>query len=129
MVFYNPKNKKCYLKEPKSTGELEKIYGYLMKECKNTQDIKKFGSKEVFELPNIPYIFSLYFLIFLGFNIFRYLFLCMRSQPLTGTLHRWDLLYSSEWPSDNRVGCRISQISKNIFKFNIYYFREPNAYD
>jgi MFS transporter, DHA1 family, tetracycline resistance protein len=41
-----------------------------MKECKNTGAIKKPGFKEVFELSNIPYMFFLYFLIFLGLNIF-----------------------------------------------------------
>jgi MFS transporter, DHA1 family, tetracycline resistance protein len=70
VMFYIPKNKECYLKEPESTGKMEKIYGYLMKECKNTREIKKPGFKEVFELPNIPYMFFLYFLIFLGFIIF-----------------------------------------------------------
>ena len=70
VMFYIPKNKECYLKEPESTRKMEKIYGYLMKECKNTRAIKKSGFKEVFELSNIPYMFFLYFLIFLGFNIF-----------------------------------------------------------
>jgi MFS transporter, DHA1 family, tetracycline resistance protein len=67
VMFYIPKNKECYLKEPESTG---KIYGYLTKECKNTRSIMKPGFKEVFELLNIPYMFFLYFLLFLGFNIF-----------------------------------------------------------
>ena len=75
MIFYIPKNKECYLKEPENTRKMEKIYGYLMKECKNTREIKKPGFKEVFGLPNIPYIFFLYFLIFLGFNIFYTAFL------------------------------------------------------
>jgi hypothetical protein len=69
-MFYIPQNKECYLKEPESMGKMKKIYGYLMKECKNTREITKPGFKEIFELPNIPYMFFLYFLIFLGFNIF-----------------------------------------------------------
>jgi len=70
VIFYIPKNKECYLKEPENTRKMEKIYGYLMKECKNTREITKPCFKEVFGLPNIPYMFFLYFLIFLGFNIF-----------------------------------------------------------
>ena len=61
VMFYIPKNKECYLKEPESNWKMEKIYGCLMKECKNTREIMKPGFKEVFELPNIPYMFFLYF--------------------------------------------------------------------
>ncbi len=86
VMFYIPKNKECYLKEPESNGKMEKIYGYLMKECKNMREIMKPGFKEVFELPNIPDIFFLYFLIFLGFNIFY------TSFPLhTIAVLNWDI--------------------------------------
>jgi len=130
VMFYIPKNKECYLKEPESTGKMEKIYGYLMKEYKNMREIKKPGFKEVFELPNIPYMFFLYFLIFLGFNIFYTSFPLHAIAVLNWDIAQMgDLLHSSECPPDNRAGYRASQSFKKISRFNTYYFWEPNAYD
>ena len=70
IIFYIPKNKECSLEEPEDTGNIKKIDGYLIKECKTKREIRKPAFKEVFKLPNVPYMFVLYFLIFLGFNIF-----------------------------------------------------------
>lgn len=129
VMFYIPKNKECYLKEPESTGKTGKIYCYLMKECKNTGAIKKPGFKEVFELSNIPYMFFLYSLIFLGLNIFYTAFpLCDCSSEL-GHCIDGDLLHSSECPPDNRAGYHASPSFKKISRFNTSNFWEPNAYD
>jgi len=66
------------LKESKPTSEeilvpeegtIRKVFGQECKDCYNI-DPKKPGLRDVFKLKYIPFLLMLYFLIFLGFNIF-----------------------------------------------------------
>lgn len=70
IIFYLPENKECSLEEPTATENIQKFFGYEIKECKTTRETRKPTFREVLKLPNIPYMLGLYFIIFLGFNIF-----------------------------------------------------------
>lgn len=70
VIFYIPEDKECSLDKPEVTWNIRKIYGHSIKECKNTRNVRKLSFKEVFKLPNIPYMLCLYFLLFLGSGIF-----------------------------------------------------------
>jgi DHA1 family tetracycline resistance protein-like MFS transporter len=71
IMFYIPENKECSFDEPAGSEGMKKVFGYEIKECKTTREkTGKPSFREVFKLPNIPYMLGLYFLIFLGFNIF-----------------------------------------------------------
>jgi DHA1 family tetracycline resistance protein-like MFS transporter len=70
IIFKIPESKKCSLEEPANTEHMQKFFGYEIKECITARETRKSAFREVLKLPNIPYMFVLYFLIFLGFNIF-----------------------------------------------------------
>jgi len=70
ILYYIPENKECSLREPEDSGNIRKFFGYEIKECRTTEEKRKPTFGEVLKLPNIPYMLVLYFLIFLGFNIF-----------------------------------------------------------
>ncbi|KKH94380.1 MFS transporter [Methanosarcina sp. 1.H.T.1A.1] len=70
IVFYIPENKECSLEGPAEAEDIRKVFGYEIKECRTTRETGKPSFREVLKLPNIPYMLGLYFLIFLGFNIF-----------------------------------------------------------
>jgi DHA1 family tetracycline resistance protein-like MFS transporter len=74
ILYYIPENKQCSLEEPADSENTRKFFGYEIKECRTTMretgETGKSAFREVLKLPNIPYMLVLYFLIFLGFNIF-----------------------------------------------------------
>ncbi len=70
IIYYIPENKECSLEEPADTDNVRKNFAYELKECRTTRETRKPTFREVSKLPNIPYMLGLYFLIFLGFNIF-----------------------------------------------------------
>jgi len=70
IVFYIPENKECSLEGPADSEDIRKVFGYEIKECRTARETGKPSFREVLKLPNIPYMLGLYFLIFLGFNIF-----------------------------------------------------------
>jgi DHA1 family tetracycline resistance protein-like MFS transporter len=74
ILFYIPENKQCSLEEPADSENTRKFFGYEIKECRTTtRETGETGKpvfREVLRIPNIPYMLVLYFLIFLGFNIF-----------------------------------------------------------
>ncbi|MDR7666440.1 MFS transporter [Methanosarcina sp. Z-7115] len=70
IIFYLPENKECSLEKPTATENIQKFFGYEIKACRTTRETRKPTFREVLKLPNIPYMLGLYFIIFLGFNIF-----------------------------------------------------------
>ena len=51
-------------------GTIRKVFSQECKECYSTTDTKKPRLQDVFKLKYIPFLLILYFLIFLGFNIY-----------------------------------------------------------
>lgn len=70
IVLYLPESKECSLAKLEEAGNVRKIFGFEIKECKNTRETKKPDFKEVMRLPHIPYMLGLYFLIDLAYNVF-----------------------------------------------------------
>ncbi len=70
ILFYLPENKECSLEGPEDASKIQKSFGFELKKCGVARKVKKPSFKEILKLPNIPYMLGLYFLIFLGFNIF-----------------------------------------------------------
>src|SRR5919106_4348502 len=50
---------------------ISKVFAQECKECYNIEDPRKLRFKDVFRLKEISFLLMLYFLIFLGFNIFH----------------------------------------------------------
>ena len=70
ILYYVPESKQCILEGSEDSRNLRKFFGYEMKVCRTTRERKKPSFREVWKLQNIPYMFILYFLIFLSYNIF-----------------------------------------------------------
>jgi MFS family permease len=70
IVYYIPEKKECSLEGPANIEDVRKVFGYEIKECRAAQETGKPSFREVLKLPDVPYMLGLYFLIFLGFNIF-----------------------------------------------------------
>ncbi len=70
IMFYVPESKECALEGPEEAENVRKIFGYEIRECRTTTEIKKPEFREILRLPYIPYMLGLYFLIDLGYNVF-----------------------------------------------------------
>lgn len=70
IMFYVPESKECTPGEPEEVENVQKIFGYEIRECKTTMEMKKPEFREILRLPDIPYMLGLYFLIDLGYNVF-----------------------------------------------------------
>ncbi|WP_292377655.1 MFS transporter [Methanosarcina sp. UBA289] len=70
IMFYVPESKECALEGPEEAENVRKIFGYEIRECRTTTEIKKPEFIEILRLPYIPYMLCLYFLIDLGYNVF-----------------------------------------------------------
>jgi DHA1 family tetracycline resistance protein-like MFS transporter len=70
VLFLLPDSQPCTIKEyPESTG-IRKVLGQEQKECYQVEEGSKTKLSEVFKLEYIPFMLVVYFLIFLGFNIY-----------------------------------------------------------
>ncbi|WP_440945254.1 MFS transporter [Methanosarcina sp. T3] len=70
VLFLLPDSRSCTLKEyPEPTG-IRKVFGQEQKECYQVEAGNKVTFREIFRLEYIPFMLVVYFLIFLGFNIY-----------------------------------------------------------
>jgi len=70
IILYLPESKSCTLKDEPGEENISKVLGQEHKRCYEIQDDEKVKLKHVLKLEHIPFMLLLYFLIFLGFNIF-----------------------------------------------------------
>jgi MFS family permease len=70
IILYLPNPPACISKEPPSPRGIAKVIGQEHKECYAPEEGKKIALKEVFKIENVPFMILVYFLIFLGFNIY-----------------------------------------------------------
>ncbi len=71
MIAFNlPESHPCFLNRDPETVNVRKVFGQEHKECFELKGGEKITLRGIFQLNNIPYLMTLYFLIFLGFNLF-----------------------------------------------------------
>ena len=70
IIVYLPNPSACISKEPPPPRGIAKVIGQEHKECYAPEEGKKIALKEVFKIENVPFMILVYFLIFLGFNIY-----------------------------------------------------------
>ena len=70
IAFKLPESHPCILNRDPESVNVRKIFGQEQKECFEFKGGEKITLREIFKLNNIPYLMILYFLIFLGFNLF-----------------------------------------------------------
>jgi MFS family permease len=70
IAFNLPESKPCLLRRDPEKVNVRKVFGQEHKPCFEMKGAEKLKTKHVFRMRNIPYLMVLYFLIFLGFNLF-----------------------------------------------------------
>jgi MFS family permease len=69
IAFYLPETNRCTYNENDGKGVM-KLFGFELRKCFEHTDKGKAMLKDVLRVKHVPYLLMLYFLIFLGFNIF-----------------------------------------------------------
>ena len=80
--IYLPESKSFDIKSRFDQLTIRKIFGQEQKSCYTINEDKKIKLADVLKIKNIPYLLLLYFLIFLGFNLFYTAFPIHASQKL-----------------------------------------------
>src|SRR5215467_8175838 len=75
-------------------GTIRKVFSQECKECYSTTDTKKPKLQDVFKLKYIPFLLILYFLIFLGFNIFYAAFPTHAAKDLKWSVTQLGIFYA-----------------------------------
>jgi len=70
IILFLPESNNCSIKGYPKTKSISKLLGQEHMECNGAENGKKITLSEVFKLEYIPFMMVLYFLIFLGFNIY-----------------------------------------------------------
>ncbi|MDY9926065.1 MFS transporter [Methanosarcina sp.] len=70
VLFLLPDSKPCEIEEYSESTGIRKVLGQEQKECYKIEAGSKITFGEVFKLEYIPFMLIVYFLIFLGFNIY-----------------------------------------------------------
>jgi MFS family permease len=70
IILYLPESKTCLLKNEPGRNNIRRIFGQEQKRCYEVEGDDEIKFKDVVKLKHIPFMLVLYFLIFLGFNIF-----------------------------------------------------------
>ncbi len=70
VLFLLPDSKPCAIEKYPEPESIRKVLGQEQKECYQVEGEKKITFSEIFKLEYIPFMIVLYFLIFLGFNIY-----------------------------------------------------------
>jgi len=70
IIFFLPETSACTMEEYPETESIRKVLGQEQKECFDVESGKDIKLRDVFRLEYIPFMLMLYFLIFLGFNIY-----------------------------------------------------------
>ena len=75
-------------------GTIRKVFSQECKECYSTTDTKKPRLQDVFKLKYIPFLLLLYFLIFLGFNIYYAAFPTHAAKDLKWSVTQLGIFYA-----------------------------------
>jgi DHA1 family tetracycline resistance protein-like MFS transporter len=75
-------------------GTIRKVFSQECKECYSTTDTKKPRLQDVFKLKYIPFLLILYFLIFLGFNVYYAAFPTHAAKDLKWSVTQLGIFYA-----------------------------------
>lgn len=70
IIFLLPEPGACTLQDHPVRKDITKVIGQEHKECNAPRQGEKLALRDVFRIENVPFMLVLYFLIFLGFNIY-----------------------------------------------------------
>jgi MFS transporter, DHA1 family, tetracycline resistance protein len=94
IIFALKESKSYVLKDTPGKDDVGKVFSFESKECYKTANPKKLKFQDVFKLRHISFLLLLYFLIFLGFNIFYTSFPIHAASGLGWTVTEMGLFFA-----------------------------------
>ncbi|RXE56923.1 MFS transporter [Methanoculleus taiwanensis] len=85
IIVWLPERRPCPITEKPEKTAIRTAFGQEQKECYRLEGERDLSIRGVFRLSHVPYILLLYFLIFLGFNIYYTAFPAYAAGPLAWT--------------------------------------------
>lgn len=95
IIFYLPESKACTVGGDLRRPEMRKVFGQEHRDCYRIDGGERVSFRSAFRLEHIPYLLLLYFLIFLGFNIYYAAFPAFAAGALAWTAAELGLYYSA----------------------------------
>ena len=94
IVFFLKETKCSILMETPEKNDVGRVFSFESKECYKTANPKRLKFRDVFKLKYISFLLVLYFLIFLGFNIFYTSFPIHAVNELGWTVTQMGIFYA-----------------------------------
>ena len=94
IVFTLKETKRSILMEIPEKNDVGRVFSFESKECYKTANPKRLKFRDVFKLKHISFLLVLYFLIFLGFNIFYTAFPIHAVNGLGWTVTQMGIFYA-----------------------------------
>lgn len=89
-----PESNACLLKKYSEGINVRKVFGQEQKDCYSLKEHEKIRIIDIIHMRNVPYMLILYFLIFLGFNIFYTAFPFHALQSLNWSVTQMGVYFS-----------------------------------
>ncbi|MDW7733688.1 MAG: MFS transporter, partial [Methanolobus sp.] len=70
ITFFVPESRGCITDAASNSSNVKTIPGYEHKECTGSERNERPGLKDAFAIEHVPYMFMIYFLLFIAFNMF-----------------------------------------------------------
>jgi len=92
--YYLPESRCGKVPADLERGAVRKSYGQELRECYELEGEASLGTKAILRLPHIPFILTMYFLIFLGFNFFYTSFPIHATQQLAWSVTQLGVFFA-----------------------------------
>ncbi len=95
IAFWLPESNRCAISQNPEVGSVRKVFGQEHTDCSFAGSEKKRSFRGAFRISHIPFLLALYFLIFLGFNIYYTAFPAFAAGSLAWTAADLGIYYSA----------------------------------
>ncbi len=95
IAFWLPESNQCAIDQNLEEGSVRKVFGQEHRDCSFAGGGGKLSFRGAFRLAHVPFLLGLYFLIFLGFNIYYTAFPAFAAGGLAWTAAELGVYYSA----------------------------------
>jgi MFS family permease len=92
--FWLKESRPCISQPMYFRRSVRKVFGQEIKDCRDSSDANKIRFRDILQLKNVPFMLLLYFIIFLGFNIFYTAFPIHSATALQWTIAELGVFFS-----------------------------------
>ena len=94
IMIYLPESQCSKISKAPDANSVRRIFGQENKDCYEIEQPESITLKKLLNIPEVPFLLSLYFLIFLGFNIFYTAFPIQAATQLKWTVTELGIFFS-----------------------------------